>query len=92
MKIAWVFPGQGSQKLGMGKDVINLYGAKRKFDYASNEFDKDLYKICEDDSPDSLDFDLNNTKNTQIWRFLTYCHTTAIPPCYSKGGFLIVSS
>ena len=70
MKIAWVFPGQGSQKIGMGKDVINLYGAKRKFDYASNEFDKDLYKICEDDSPDSLDFDLNNTKNTQICLFL----------------------
>ena len=35
MQIAWVFPGQGSQKLGMGKDVITLEGAKKRFDSVS---------------------------------------------------------
>ena len=29
MQIAWLFPGQGSQKLGMGKDIIELNDAKR---------------------------------------------------------------
>tara|TARA_B100000212_G_scaffold176437_1_gene132801 strand:- start:139 stop:1044 length:906 start_codon:yes stop_codon:yes gene_type:complete len=70
MPIAWVFPGQGSQKLGMGKDVIALEDARTRFDYASNVFGMDLFKICEDDSEKDHDNDLNNTKNTQICLFL----------------------
>ena len=70
MQIAWVFPGQGSQKLGMGKDVITLEDAKTKFDFASDVFGQDLFKICEEESGKSNDNDLNNTKNTQICLFL----------------------
>ena len=70
MQIAWVFPGQGSQKLGMGKDVITLEGAKTRFDFASDIFGMDLFKICEEESGKSKDNDLNNTKNTQICLFL----------------------
>ena len=70
MQIAWVFPGQGSQKLGMGKDVITLEGAKRRFDFASDIFGMDLFKICEEESEKSNHNDLNNTKNTQICLFL----------------------
>ena len=71
MKIAWVFPGQGSQKIGMGKSVIELENAKNRFDFASNIFGRNLYRICEEEnkSNDNL-FDLNNTKNTQICLFL----------------------
>ncbi len=70
MQIAWVFPGQGSQKLGMGKDVITLEDAKTRFDYASDIFGLDLFKICEEESEENIDKDLNNTKNTQICLFL----------------------
>ena len=71
MKTAWLFPGQGSQKLGMGKDVVELNDAKRRFDLASNLFDKDLYQICGLQTDNKTDEkDLNNTKNTQICLFL----------------------
>ena len=71
MQTAWFFPGQGSQKLGMGKDVLELNDAKGRFDLASNIFNKDLYQICglqaENNSEEES---LNNTKNTQICLFL----------------------
>ena len=71
MQIAWLFPGQGSQKLGMGKDIIELNDAKRRFDLASNVFDKDLYQICGLQTDNNCDEQsLNNTKNTQICLFL----------------------
>ena len=71
MQTAWVFPGQGSQKLGMGKDVIELNDAKRRFDLASDIFNKDLYQICALQTDNqSEEKNLNNTKNTQICLFL----------------------
>ena len=71
MTVAWVFPGQGSQKLGMANKIINLLNAKDRFDYASEVFDRNLFEICEK-SPDHADGsdDLSNTKNTQICLFL----------------------
>tara|TARA_B100000941_G_scaffold277916_1_gene241834 strand:- start:182 stop:1078 length:897 start_codon:yes stop_codon:yes gene_type:complete len=71
MKTAWVFPGQGSQKIGMGQDVIDLKDAKERFQYASDIFEKDLFGICQTISDnESMELDLNNTKNTQICLFL----------------------
>ena len=71
MKISWVFPGQGSQKIGMGKSVIKLEIAKTRFDFASDVFGRDLYRICEEEVDQNNDqLDLNNTKNTQICLFL----------------------
>ena len=71
MKTAWVFPGQGSQKLGMGQDVIDLLDAKERFNYASEFFGRDLFEISQNNRDNnSSEFDLNNTKNTQICLFL----------------------
>ncbi len=71
MTIAWVFPGQGSQKIGMANEIINLPNAKDRFNYASKVFERDLFKICEQVADtNNLDEDLNNTKNTQICLFL----------------------
>ena len=71
MTVAWVFPGQGSQKIGMAKQVESLPNAKERFSYASEIFDRNLFEICELNSePINSQYDLNNTKNTQICLFL----------------------
>ncbi len=71
MTVAWVFPGQGSQKIGMAKEVENLPHTKERFNYASEIFERNLFEICEVNS-ESLNplSDLNNTRNTQICLFL----------------------
>ena len=71
MTVAWVFPGQGSQKIGMAKNIQTLPNTKERFGYASEIFERDLFEICElnSESKNSLS-DLNNTINTQICLFL----------------------
>ncbi len=71
MTVAWVFPGQGSQKIGMANKIINLPNAKNRFNFASEVFERNLFEICEQDSNiANSSKDLNNTKNTQICLFL----------------------
>ena len=47
MTVVWVFPGQGSQKIGMVKQIENLPNTKKRFSYASEIFERDLLEICE---------------------------------------------
>ena len=71
MTVAWIFPGQGSQKIGMVKQLENLPNTKERFSYASEIFDRDLFEICESNSePINPINDLNDTRNTQICLFL----------------------
>jgi len=71
MTVAWVFPGQGSQKIGMAKQIENLPNAKERFNYASEIFERNLFEICELNSEAKNPLcDLNNTMNTQICLFL----------------------
>jgi [acyl-carrier-protein] S-malonyltransferase len=64
MGIAWVFPGQGSQKVGMADGVLELPGARERFAAASELLGRDLLAIC------SGEGDLNDTRNTQPGLFV----------------------
>ena len=64
MGIAWVFPGQGSQKLGMASGVLELPGARERFAATSELLGRDLLAICAGDADGELS-DLNDTRNTQ---------------------------
>jgi [acyl-carrier-protein] S-malonyltransferase len=62
MKIAWVFPGQGAQKVSMGRDVCERYDSARKvFQAADAELGSPLSKLCFE-GPES---ELTLTANTQ---------------------------
>jgi [acyl-carrier-protein] S-malonyltransferase len=61
---AWVFPGQGSQKVGMAEPVLELSGARERFAQASELLGRDLLAICAGTACGDL-ADLNDTRNTQ---------------------------
>jgi [acyl-carrier-protein] S-malonyltransferase len=65
MAIAWVFPGQGSQKHGMAEGVIALPGARERFAQASALLGRDLLAICAGEEGSAEPSDLNDTRNTQ---------------------------
>ncbi|MFZ9536555.1 MAG: ACP S-malonyltransferase, partial [Vulcanococcus sp.] len=61
---AWVFPGQGSQKVGMATGVLELPGARERFQSASELLGRDLLAICNGEADGALS-DLGDTRNTQ---------------------------
>ena len=63
MKRAFLFPGQGAQTIGMGKDIYDEYEVARKVYDKVNEISGiDVKKICFEGPEEEL----NKTENTQI--------------------------
>lgn len=63
MKIAFLFPGQGAQSVGMGKDIYEKYEEARKvYEQASKILNKDIAKLCFEGPEEEL----NRTENTQV--------------------------
>jgi [acyl-carrier-protein] S-malonyltransferase len=61
-KVAFIFPGQGSQFVGMGYDLYKNYeSAKKVFDTADNVLNKNISKMCFEGPEESL----KQTINTQ---------------------------
>jgi len=72
MKTAYIFPGQGSQHVGMGKDLCEKFPeAKKYFDEANSILGFSLSKICFEGPEEEL----KQTKNTQPAIFL---HSAAV--------------
>jgi [acyl-carrier-protein] S-malonyltransferase len=62
MTIAWVFPGQGSQVVGMGRDLYaQIPAAREVFDEADAVLDVNIARLCFE-GPEE---DLTATENTQ---------------------------
>ena len=63
MKIGYIFPGQGTQVIGMGKDIYEKYQeAKEVYEHASDILGIDVKKLCFE----STEEELTKTENTQI--------------------------
>lgn len=72
MSTAYIFPGQGSQYIGMGKDLCEQFPeAKKYFDEADAALGFSLSKICFEGPEEEL----KQTKNTQPAIFL---HSVAV--------------
>jgi [acyl-carrier-protein] S-malonyltransferase len=65
MAVAWVFPGQGSQKSGMADAVLSLPGASERFALASERLGRDLLAICSASEAGEGLLNLHDTRNTQ---------------------------
>jgi [acyl-carrier-protein] S-malonyltransferase len=61
MRIAFVFPGQGSQSVGMMKSFAQLPGVRSTFSEASDAIGQDLWSLVEEGPAEEL----NLTVNTQ---------------------------
>lgn len=91
-KIAFLFPGQGSQYVGMGKDLFNNYGvAKDVFNRANEILGFDLKGLCFEGDINEL----TRTKNAQpailtmsVAAFQVLRSETGIEPDYLAGHSL----
>ncbi len=90
-KIAFVFPGQGSQSIGM----MSGFGAhpvvRRTFDEASEALNEDLWQLAVDGPAEKLALTTNTqplmlTAGVAVWR--AWCTTSDVRPALMAGHSL----
>ena len=91
-KIAFLFPGQGSQAVGMGKDLFENYESARKvFETANKVLNKDITKMCFDGPEDDLKQTINTQPailTTSIAALEAFKSELDITPAYTAGHSL----
>lgn len=89
-----IFPGQGSQFVGMGKKLLDVPKVSRMFEIASNVFKFDLLSLCLNGPKNELD----KTRNCQPAIFVTsmaaieylkHKEPNIVKECYATAGFSI---
>lgn len=90
--LSFVFPGQGSQSLGMLSDLASSFSVVEKtFSEASEVLGKDLWKIAQEGSPEELNLTLNTqplmlVAGVATWR--AWCERSDIRPGWMAGHSL----
>lgn len=91
MSIAFLFPGQGSQAVGMGKDLAEKFPtARRTFEEADEALGKKLSQLCYEGPEDQLRLTENTqpailTVSVAAWRVLD---EKGIKPSFAAGHSL----
>lgn len=80
MKIGYIFPGQGTQVIGMGKDIYEKYEEAKQ---VYKKIDEALNENIEELTYDKTQEELNQTKNTQI---AIYSMSVAILEILNNAG------
>lgn len=92
LSILAMFPGQGSQHVGMGKDFLEQFPkAKLSFEEAADAISLDIKKLCFEGPDDQLALTANTqpcilTLSVAIWR--TLCQELGIAPTAFAGHSL----
>lgn len=80
MKTAYIFPGQASQYVGMGKDLYDKYEtARRLFDQANEIVDLDLKSVCFEGPEEEL-------KKTNITQPAIFVHSLVVFELLKERG------
>ena len=81
MKIAFLFPGQGSQSVWMCKDIYDKYKEARDvYDKSSKILNRNIANLCFNSSQEEL----NNTINTQVAVLVS-----SLAICNETEGFIV---